>query len=70
MNESESAEVPAVARVLCPRCGSPMNFHAEKIDFGSVPVASAAFADESLGGVLAEFHTCPGCRYVLERPGR
>jgi len=44
-----------------------MNCHAEKIDmsrtFEDVP------ADPDLGGVLVELHTCPVCRFVLERPG-
>jgi hypothetical protein len=36
-----------------------MNFHAEKID----PAAGAGGDD-----VVAEFHTCPACKYVLQRP--
>jgi hypothetical protein len=35
-----------------------MNFHAEKID---------PAADTGPGEVVAEFHTCPACKYVLER---
>jgi hypothetical protein len=51
----------------CPVCGSPMNRHAEKIDYrGGVE----GVPDPALGGVLAEFHTCtnPACETVVERP--
>ena len=44
--------------LLCPRCGGPMNLHAEKID----PAADAGSED-----AVAEFHSCPGCKYVLQR---
>ena len=43
-----------------------MNLHAEKIDRRADP----ADADASLDGVVAEFHTCPACKYVLERAAR
>jgi hypothetical protein len=43
-----------------------MNFHAEKIDQSRPPDDPAA--DAALGGVLLEFHTCPACKLVLERP--
>ena len=56
MNEDASAQT---GRPLCPRCGETMNFHAEKID----PSAAETGSD----GVVLEFHTCPGCKYVLER---
>ena len=45
--------------LVCPRCGTPMNFHAEKVD--------AAGAESSRDGLVVEFHTCPACKYVLER---
>jgi hypothetical protein len=35
-----------------------MNFHAEKID---------PAADAGQGDVVAEFQTCPACKYVLQR---
>jgi hypothetical protein len=53
-------------RVPCPHCGTPMNRHAEKIDYGAGLADPAAF-DPTLGGVLEEFHTCPDCRFVLQR---
>jgi hypothetical protein len=40
-----------------------MNLHAEKVDRGADP----AGADADLDGVVAEFRTCPACKYVLQR---
>jgi hypothetical protein len=66
MNKNEQASVSASGRLLCPRCDGAMNRHAEKLDYGAA-LADPAGADPSLGGVLEEFHTCPACKYVLER---
>ena len=63
MHKNERASTAASGRLVCPRCGTEMNRHAEKIDYAA---DSDAF-DPALGGVLSEFHTCPHCRYVLER---
>jgi uncharacterized C2H2 Zn-finger protein len=63
MNKNESAAVAGSGRLKCPRCGGEMNRHAEKIDYAGDP---SAF-DAALGGAVEEFHTCPNCRYVLER---
>jgi len=54
-----------------------MNRHAEKLVFQSPsidsvesvesvepPAGARGFEDE---GFVEEFHTCPGCRYILER---
>ena len=65
MNKSESVKTSASGRVICPRCGSEMNRHAEKLDYSVDP--SGPFFDATLGAALMEFHTCPGCRYVVER---
>lgn len=56
------------AKVTCPRCGEPMNRHAEKVDYGAA--FEGVRADAGFGGVVAEFHTCPNpkCRFVVERP--
>jgi len=43
-----------------------MNRHAEKIDYRAA-LADPTAADPWLGGVLDEFHTCPNCRFVLQR---
>ncbi len=66
MNRNEQARVSPSGRLLCPRCGGQMNLHAQKVDRAADP----AGADEDMDGVVAEFHTCPGCKYVLERPSR
>jgi hypothetical protein len=62
MNDERTKTSPS-GRLLCPRCGSQMNFHAEKIDRSADPSG----ADTGLDGVVAQFHTCPACKYVLER---
>jgi ribosomal protein S27AE len=66
MNRNEQVKVSPDGRLLCPRCGGRMNFHAEKVDRGADPVG----AEEELDGVVAQFHTCPACRYVVERASR
>lgn len=45
-----------------------MNFHAEKLDPSRD--AEDPAADEPLGGVVLEIHTCPVCKFVLEREAR
>jgi ssDNA-binding Zn-finger/Zn-ribbon topoisomerase 1 len=60
--------VSSTARVRCPQCGAEMNFHAEKLDPSRD--ADDPAADEALGGVLLEIHTCPVCKFVLEREAR
>jgi len=52
-------------KLVCPVCGTGMNHHANKIDYG------AADDDEAgPGGVLIEAHTCPGCgRPATRRAG-
>ncbi len=47
-------------KMNCPDCGTEMNLHAEKIDYGTDLTGGAAF-DPDLGGVVEEFHTCPDC---------
>jgi len=66
MDGDEKARVSPDGRILCPCCGGRMNRHAEKID----RCADPARADADLDGVVAEFHTCPACKYVLERAAR
>jgi ribosomal protein S27AE len=56
-------------KVRCPECGAEMNFHAEKVDYSAALVDPRSM-DRELGGVVEEFHTCPGCRFVLARPAR
>lgn len=56
------------AKLRCPECGAEMNCHAEKLDPSRA--ADDPAADAALGGVLLEFHTCPVCKFVLEREAR
>jgi C4-type Zn-finger protein len=58
MSEDADAKTSPSGRLLCPRCGGQMNLHAEKID---------PAADSEPDDVVAEFHTCPACKYVLQR---
>ena len=51
-------------RVRCPRCGTPMNRHAEKLVYGG---DGERGDDGLLGGMLEETHACPGCGNVLAR---
>jgi ribosomal protein S27AE len=55
-------------RKRCPECGAEMNFHAEKLDQSRA--ADDPAADAALGGVVLEIHTCPVCKFVLEREAR
>lgn len=50
--------------MICPKCGSEMNFHAEKLTSSS---PEAEGYDPSFGGVLEEFHACPGCGAAASR---
>ena len=65
MDEHEQAKTSPDGRLLCPRCGGPMNFHAQKVDRSVDPAT-----DTDMDGVLAEFHTCSACKYVHERLSR
>lgn len=69
MNRDEHAKRSPGGRLLCPSCGSEMNFHAEKLNYGAV-LADARGADAGLGGVVDEFHTCPCCSYIVECAAR
>jgi ribosomal protein S27AE len=53
-------------KIRCPGCGALMNFHAEKVDTGTDADAPDELA--FWGGVVMEFHTCPRCGAVVERP--
>jgi hypothetical protein len=58
MSEDRNAKTLPSGRLACPRCGGPMNLHARKLD---------AAADAGSEDAVAEFHTCPACKYVLQR---
>jgi len=46
--------------MICPRCGTAMNHHAEKLLWPSGP-NEVALADPVFGGIVEEMHTCPAC---------
>ncbi len=43
-----------------------MNRHAEKVDYSAARDRMDSLEKE-LGGVITEFHTCPGCRFIVQR---
>ncbi len=46
--------------MICPKCGDEMNYHADKLLYPERE-EEFRFLDAALGGVVAEFHSCPGC---------
>ena len=50
----------------CPKCGTEMNRHAEKLVFPGNP-DEARRADGLLGGLIEETYGCPGCGNVEAR---
>jgi ribosomal protein S27AE len=56
-------------KMICPRCGIEMNHHGDKIVYIADP-QDAGNSDSSLGGIIAQFHTCPKCGGGTSRFGR
>lgn len=50
-------------RMRCPKCGAPMNHHADKL-VHPADAREAARLDPALGGVIQETHGCPACGNV------
>ena len=48
--------------MTCPVCGSPMNHHADKLEY-----TETGALDRELGGIVKEVHTCPRCGNVEMR---
>jgi hypothetical protein len=46
--------------MMCPKCGDPMNCHAEKVDYAGA-LEDPAIASSDFGGLLQEVHACQGC---------
>jgi exosome complex RNA-binding protein Csl4 len=46
-------------KMSCPRCGTPMNHHADKPD-RTATVTESETVDPELAGII-EIHACPGC---------
>jgi len=61
--------MPETNKMICPDCGSEMNYHAEKIDYTAALTDPDAI-DLDLGGVLEEVHTCPECGKTGTRKAR
>ncbi len=55
-----------MARLRCPKCGTEMNLHAEKLVHPE-NAAEAGRVDVALGGLLQETHACPGCGNIESR---
>ena len=53
----------SVAKMICPKCGTPMNHHADKL-VAPTHERDAADVDAALGGVVEETHACPNCGNV------
>ena len=50
----------AKSKLICPSCRVEMNHHSDKLMYAAdLPQAGAI--DQSLGGFIEEFHTCPKC---------
>jgi hypothetical protein len=54
-------------RLRCPKCGTEMNRHAEKVVHAQSP-AEVRLVDAAFGGLLEETHACPGCGNIESRP--
>jgi ribosomal protein S27AE len=48
-----------ISKMNCPSCGAPMNHHCDKLVYGASQPDSPELPDD--GGVVLEFHSCPGC---------
>ncbi|HEX9890855.1 MAG TPA: hypothetical protein VGB28_02175 [Actinomycetota bacterium] len=53
--------------MICPRCGTEMNHHADKLVEPTTREEAEA-ADRALGGAVEEMYACPSCGYVDSRP--
>jgi ribosomal protein S27AE len=54
------------SKMICPRCGSEMNHHADKLIYSTERNVTAKI-DPSLGGLIEETHNCPGCGAIASR---
>jgi ribosomal protein S27AE len=53
-------------KMICPKCGSEMNHHADKL-VDPVRPDDMKHVNPGLGGVIEEMHYCPGCGAVESR---
>lgn len=49
-------------KIVCSKCGTPMNYHADKPD-RSNPLTEPDVADPDLERII-EIHTCPNCKNI------
>lgn len=56
------------SKMVCPKCGTQMNHHANKLDY-TAALTDLDTVDPTLGGILEEVHTCsnPSCKNVEVR---
>jgi hypothetical protein len=66
MTLAESSNPSKKQKVICPACGSEMNFHAEKINQSARADPESGSSTE-FGGVVEEIHTCPACAEIATR---
>jgi len=50
----------AAGKMICPNCHVEMNHHCDKLMQATDSQQSSPL-DETVGGVLEEFHSCPNC---------
>jgi predicted RNA-binding Zn-ribbon protein involved in translation (DUF1610 family) len=55
------------AKMICPKCGAEMNHHCDKL-VHDTESPDMARLDESIGGYMEEFHSCPRCGSAASRP--
>ena len=56
--------MPDTDKMKCPDCGTEMNHHADKLDYGA---EADEAADTGEGGVVIEAHACPACGRAAAR---
>jgi ribosomal protein S27AE len=56
-------------KMICPRCGTRMNRHADKL-VATMSPRDLADVDPDLGGVVEETHACRNCGNVEFRRAR
>lgn len=50
-------------KMLCPKCGSKMNHHADKLDTTAALAESDAI-NPDFGGIIQEIYTCANCKNI------
>lgn len=58
--------MPPTTKLRCPKCGTEMNRHAEKLVYTDSGPADRRI-DPALGGLIEETHACPKCGNIESR---